>query len=666
MEIIRLGDRIETRQDRDKEREPYREAEYLAQRVFNPLSDQRQVSSWYIQSSPQSSQTSFFDEFQREIPGLGVFEAKFVQKLLSPERPVICLEGPIGCGKTTVKNYVALNLVAARPHNCTKCGASHKRLVAQIDFSQHTSLNQYSEPEIGQKLAELVCNELEARLRLNSAISREEEFKKFWPKEIDRYRKGELPSKAFRKIITLGEDVEFLDSPYLSIEEMKKRDGYLKLIKSDPELYLDYLVRLWQYAIGTHYNGKRGCAFILLDNIDHVAPIVQRKLLLFVLGSAMIDGPTFVLFVRPETSARVGLATNIVDKIPHKGPSVADVVLDRLRRFCEDPSSFFDPNASLKQEQFLVITEFLKRFQREVSQDPYLVFQTSLSQLCGESIRLGLLTAQRLFSVCAIDMKDPETSINDVIRSCLRDGERQLRWSSSSVVEHTFRVSIDGRSFTLVKPRILRFMSRQPESPKRLNEIYNILIEFEYDSTLIRNALNDLMQLNRQLIRSDGFDFYYENNVLDNYGGHTVILTAIGKAYSEHLLQNIDYIQEVMLDTYVHGDQYPTSIEYGYLREKFKLLRKFLDQLRLIDIYETKNFIKKMSVPGYFENFGKHLVSLDIIKGIYYSAIRILKATEQRRPSRLEGYQEVTVEFESLLLKVEADNNDLLGVYPVH
>ena len=141
MNIVRLGDRIESAQRPTHLGKTYLTAEYLAQKVFNPVPDHTKVVDYYIQSQPIAPTPPFINEMPEGTKELGEYEVLLTDKLLHPQRPVIVIVGPMGSGKTTIKNYVSLHLVKNRRH-CGNCQPPRQRLIAQIDFNEHTQLNE--------------------------------------------------------------------------------------------------------------------------------------------------------------------------------------------------------------------------------------------------------------------------------------------------------------------------------------------------------------------------------------------------------------------------------------------------------------------------------------------------------------------------------------------
>lgn len=663
MNWIRLGNLIQDKQRPSEQGKSIRIADNLAQRVFNPEIEPSEVVSWYIQSQPLAPRASFADRLPLETPDLGEFEALLVGKLLSPPRPVLCDVGVMGCGKSTTKNYVALQLVGGRLH-CGRCvPPPQERMIGSIDFNEHIGLNECEPDKLTQELYSIICDELLARLQTHEPISRAQELTSFWGYEIGRYRARESPSRAFRKIIAGLQGISSMDFSSVSDKEKQRREQALALVEVDKELYLDYLIRLWAYVIRTHYGGNRGCAFIILDNIDRVAPVVQKRIADVVHSSARPDGPTFVLLVRPETFDQIGLGTGVIDVEQHHGPTPTTIVLDRLSRFCKDPDPYFDSKDGLSLEEFNTIKKFLQRLQDLIQTDQFAIMQKFLEAACGSSIRVALIMANNLLRASVSDMQSATFTVHDAVRTCVTGGSPQLHWSPANCLEHLFRISTGENGSPLVKPRILRYLGRHSKGRRRLYEIYHIMQGFGYEEIQIREALNDLMRVNCQLVRSNGFDAYYEDNALEKYGGHRVVLTDIGEGYSNYLIYDVDYVQEVMLDAFVDGDHFPKQVDFSYLPDKFRLLYMFLNELRQIDYEETKKFIDVWSPQAYFDTFGKHMLSLDVIHGLYPSVMRILNSVSSRSSREGKIFQDLEEQFTSLSLMVEANNNSLLGIW---
>jgi hypothetical protein len=199
MNIVRLGNRIENVQRPSAVGKPYLTAQYLGQKVFNPVPDHTQVADYYVQSHPLALPPPFIGDMPEGTRELGEYEVLLTDKLLHPQRPVMVIVGPMGSGKTTTKNYVSLHLVKNRNH-CGNCQPPRRRLIAQIDFNEHVQLNDLTGKELTHELFEILCDELISRLNHDCPVPESDEFSKFWSHELGRLNNHQSSSAAFRKI----------------------------------------------------------------------------------------------------------------------------------------------------------------------------------------------------------------------------------------------------------------------------------------------------------------------------------------------------------------------------------------------------------------------------------------------------------------------------------
>jgi hypothetical protein len=654
MNIIRLGDRIESVQRPSSVARPYLTAQYIAQKVFNPAPDHTKVKNYYVQSQPISPTPPFIDDMPKGTKELGEYEVLLVDKLLHPQRPIVIIVGPMGSGKTTVKNYVGLHLVKNRQH-CNNCQPPRQRMIAQIDFNEHAHLNDLTGKELTNKLFEILCDELLSRINHDSPVPDQDELQKFWNYELERFNNHQSSSASFRKIQSMMPG-DLIARKELSDNEILQRKRVLNSIKREKDLHLDYLLRFWNFVNRTYYCGNHGCAFVILDNLDIVHPAVQRKIVDIVMSHTQREGPTFLLLVRPETFDKLGMGTGIMDVETHRGNKPSDIILVRLQEFCDKPEDYFEPSGGLTREQFEIVKRYALRVNQIIRSDHNQSFMKFVNQACGISIRPAFLIAQNIFNASIAEMNDENLHARDIVRICIRGNEPQLHWSPEIGIEHLFRVSTHEIGGLMVKSRILHYLGRTEKGIRRINEITTNMNIFGYEENIVVGAMNDMMQIKHQLLRSNGFD-HYEEDALKKHISDRVLITDIGRGYINHLVHNIDYLQEVMLDTYVDGDHFPKSISYGYLIDKFRLIRLFVEELRRTDVEEMRCFLEREPEIAYFETFGHHIISLDIIQAIYQPATRILRSAGHDSYE----YEELIDQFKSLALRVEADNKKLLG-----
>ena len=166
---VRLGNLIENSEEKSYDRR----VDNLASRVFDPAINQETVKLFYVQSEPVISvEDNLEKQFASPLGKIGKFELEFLSKVLNPPRPIVCVVGPLGCGKTTLKNYLIETLVTKK-YNCDP----HGPIIAQINFNDHLSFNDLDEDELSNKVYQEVCKELTARLYFYPKLDEREGYK---------------------------------------------------------------------------------------------------------------------------------------------------------------------------------------------------------------------------------------------------------------------------------------------------------------------------------------------------------------------------------------------------------------------------------------------------------------------------------------------------------
>jgi len=675
---VRLGDRLDSLLG-ETQRPYFRTADNLAQRIFDPELTGTRIAEYYIQSSAPASRGGLPDEHDASpLSGLGEYERTMLGKLMHPPRKILCIHGPLGCGKSTTIRYLIDRLKRSPHHSADRSPlCRNRRLITLIDFNEERFFGERDEEKASRLLLNELCTKMRARLKAVGVPPEAEELDRFWQEEIERIREGDSCSQAFSRIVErLPEGSLQLAGP-LPQDELERRRSLLERISRDKEAYLDYLVRLWGYVIRNYYDGHHECAFIVFDNIDRASPVIQDRLIHHLLTCAQDPGPLFVILVRPETFERRGLGNigaRTIDVEPHKGPTPREVILDRLSRFLAAPESYYVADEGLAREEFEQLCGFLSRVYTMIAGadqrvNPFLLF---LNHACGRSLRIALHLAQNLLRFSERDMADPELSAYHLVRRCIAGEGQQFHSSLHSPVANLFHVAGEEKGRMLIKPRILRYLSTSPEKTRTLNEIAHFCRGFGYPvGSLVRKALNEMMNIYCQMVRSNGFDWYEDAEDMHHGGNNALHLTEIGNGYIEFLMYNLDYVQEVMLDCYVPPKDFPAGIPYGYLPEKLLLLHTFLRVLLEADEAESITFLRKYGSPAYRHVFGNHLLTFSLIRELTAQVTRIIRSVQQRAPAGARqlptpwvSYDEVLQRFESLLNLAAKKNHEVLGIWP--
>lgn len=634
-------------------------AEMLGMEVFRQKG-YKNIQSWYVQSSANSDNSEFAKSLNENLVNLGDFEAKIAGKILSPNLPVICISAPMGCGKTTVKDFVALSLLNNRKH-CGKCN-DKKRLISQIDFNEYTTLNSLGVNEVSiiKRLYEIINDNLSAR-RVG-VITEKEEFIDFWNSEIKQFEEDLKPTKAFVKIISsLSKKKQRIQYKDINDEILMRKRLLSKFAEEDGETYLNYLLLLWSFIIKIKCNNNHGCSYIIFDNLDILHPFIQHCLIDIINENVKGDGPTFILLVRPETFDFLGMSTTVIDRLKYEGASPFDVVIDRLKKFCDEPEKYYKENFALNKSDFDILLNHAKKILQLIS-DPGKLYRKFIESACGNSKRMALFIVENLFYMPISEILNKSINERDLIRFSINSGKYYFQDSINGQIRNIFQVNRLDKSLPLIKYRILSFINSDKDKSKTIIQIKNLLSGFGYEKDDILKCLEDLMNPYCQLVCSNGFDYFNKLSKDCIYDDNKVRITNIGEGYLNILICDIRYIQEVMLDTVINSNNFPKKIPYNTVVERFKLLILFLRELLEIDTTETRVFISKWTKCGYFNSFGDKIISLKIIQALYNPLKNIVEHEKRGNVREIQVYDDLLNDYKSITLLAENRNKSLLDI----
>lgn len=610
---------------------------------------------------------------------LGYYEKLLLEKFLSPPLPVICIVGDMGSGKTTTIDYLLHYYLSKRAFipiehpketDQTKKELINKILLGHVDFLS-SNIDDSKIKAINIIIAEM-------RARISAIMNNDEEFVLFWDTLKKQFNYEDMSvAKVVRKLVA-----QLANRP-AGIEERIK---VYKELAEDYDWHLNYLILLWRYILDSNSSINKkiqleckcniNSGLIILDNMDSLPPKIQGQIYNNVLRNAHQRGPAFVLVVRPETFARLGRADLVFDIVSHEGPSPIDVIKYRLGKYVEKPQ-FYLSKTRLSDTDKVIIDTFLKRLVGNLHKE-YQPLEKFLEKASGNSIRLGLILAQGIFLLTPTQLHRQELTPFFVIRACINQGKPQYSWYVKSPVENVFRVvGCEGNLFTLLlKIRIMQYLLRIPETEvgfsiqieqwkgSLLSELRNALTLFDYEENEIRQAINQMIRKECQILTSNG-----ENDYNEKWGDNseTIFLSKVGEAYITYLVYSVDYLQEIMFDSF----SYPgIAIKLGYvdqqqseqLSEKFERLYRFLEIVHEIDCEQTRQMLKKINQKLYIEKFGGYLISSLIIIRAAKSAIKILNTAKERYPRSVFYYDNAISLYESLSILAKNRSEEILGV----
>ena len=396
---------------------------------------------------------------------LGNYERTLLDKILNPIMPAICVTGDMGSGKTTtfqhINRYYLRNRLISRAEHNKSCDdqKSGKRtiLLGYIDLKNYRPLGTLEENY--EKLYSLLIDEM--RAKISFLIDNQHELIDFWDIISEKYFSGELEtSDVARKIQSALSGSGDLYSDYGNREEV-----YNQLCQ-DSEYYFRYLILLWRFLTDkqvqkTILSDPGKChithSLVVLDNLDSLPEAIQRWMYDLVITSVGVGCPTFILFLRPETLRRLGVADKVFDYVTQSYLDPYVVVIDRLTKFIDKPNQYFHKVRLLTSIEKQDALNYIIRLMPEL-RDTNEAFREFLSAGSGNSIRLGLFLAQGILLIPPSEIVKEDLSAHYVIRACIRQGKRVFHSSRINPIENLFYVHNSDRTNILLKPRILKYL----------------------------------------------------------------------------------------------------------------------------------------------------------------------------------------------------------------
>lgn len=628
----------------------------LAQRVFLPRMDYETLSEYYIQrnepvgqrfgypSETSSSVTIFAPHKSLPRNKMGPYERLLYNKLVNPPQNVLFIVGGVGCGKTMTSHLLS-GILKNSPQHCSDkerlrekpIDCQEKRLHVLIDFDEldYIQISNFEEAYLRfvTDLSDLMSSNLYGTLEIDDTF----EFIDFWNSEINRQQAEGSLNFAFSRI---QNEMQFrVGSGWRNLVgsiAIKHRKEIFELIRSDPRLFLDYQCRFWRYVLDRVYKKKRQCVFVILDNIDRASPALQAAIREIVISHQKRFNNTFVVCLRPETLASKprGAATNVIDVEPHCGPQPFDVVVDRLKRFLDTPSLFFEPNELSKEQEEHAIELSKKVFEYLCDKKRGKILREFMESLVGANIRNALIMATNLLK---LKMEDYELGPYELKRALISPPYRRYSRFSDSTVENIFHVEGSPEGRLLVKVRILHFIGLHARGTRTISDLNTMFMSFNYSPELLRRACNEMMQPAHQLVISNNKNEYSIDDFLSSESDQ-ISLTDAGLGYTKKIMYDLDYISMVMLDSVLEDSNFPILSGHGLLR-RFRAVIAFLSELNRVDQDELSGLKIVFGEELYVSNFGKRMLTCEIIKRVSISIWRVLIFLERKRPDYLKNIE---------------------------
>ncbi len=640
----------------------------LTQRIFLPRMDFETLLDYYVlRAKPlevrfgQPSHMGSYSEVDIGIKGpgtnkIGLYEKLLWNKLVYPPQNVLILVGGIGCGKTMSIQLIC-GITKDTPQHCPqqpKCKGKRLHILMdfnEVDYDKESDFDKACH-EFMRDLSDRMSSNLYETLKPTERF----EFIDFWNYEINRQHAEGGIEYAFSKIIN---EMQHMMGPNweksVDDDAIFIRREVFKEIEKDTALFLDYQCRFWRYILESVYEGKRQCVFAILDNIDCASPALQSAVRKVVISYQKRFNNTFVVCLRPETllAKPVGVAANVVDIEPHCGPDPFDVVVDRLKKFIDNPKLFFRPK-ELHEELEKQIYELAKEIYRYLTDERNgKIIKDFIESLAGTNIRNALILATNLLK---LRIEEHDFGPHELNRALISPPYRRYNRSVDNPVENIFHVegSPDGR--LLIKGRFLQFMRLGEQNTRTISDIVTMLENFGYKGDLICKACNEMMEPAHQLIISNSKVQYSLADFLSSENDE-ITLTYAGIGYAEKLIYDLDYISMVMPSCVVESSSFPVLPGHGLLR-RFRTVIAFLNELNKVDYKETFDLKSLHSKEIYISNFGETMLMWEIIRNVCQSIWHVLYYLEGLPSSQYLS----NIDFSTQMVEVYKDIANIMNV----
>lgn len=570
------------------------------------------------------------------LPGfeiLGPNEKYVVHKIFYSPNQLVCVIGGIGVGKTSFSEYLVETLIPKYFHASENCD-HHCPGVVYFDFNAY---NNVTFPKGNEEVAEINFVRLLSALINDSLIrgkffSISEQVGEVWNeilKDPSYYKKNNSALTELRGRLHADE---------LEEDDFNKRSdeviGRRKKIQAEiitSKFALDYFAAILNYVKGKYYAIKTPCLCLIIDNVDRESPGIQRVIERIVRSFTEQCDVKVIFNIRQTTyhQGSIDKVSRLVDRVPYCGPIPLEIVYSRIDNFVNMGSIYERCLEHYEQEGLDVLREKLKYIKENFLKTDR--FTNFFQSLCGHSVRKGLMIAQNLILNSVYNPLEIPTSreggskaadgkelrMGDIIRALLIGPSETF--SYGGIVENIFQTQAEQNASHFIKLRILKAVNRVGNDGIRIGRLVSALKDFEYSEDLIIDSLDEMLADLKRLIWTDTSSSEDDSSeyLIKHKPNARIFINSIGEGYMNFLCKNVDYVQEVMMDTSVEGSHFGTGWNPRLIDDRLTLVLRFCEYLFRKEQLEIKKYFKERKPNDYERIFGDgNLISLEIIREI--------------------------------------------------
>lgn len=592
--------------------------------------------------------TNTFFTIQRTNDLLGPNEEFLVKKILYSTCNLLLLIGGIGVGKTSFLRYFVNNIV----ENIETHNNQQKPFIIEFDFLKD-SVEKESSDETVTNFTKALCYQVESKIARRNFFTPEEEITSVWLKLLENDPR--CSNRALNHIVIRLRDLHAKNQQHNT--EAKRH--ILHEIRENTGLYYEYIGALLGYIRNQYYSQAPGLCLLIFDNIDRFTTNGQRAIIDSLNNFHYISQKTRIIIPLRQSTYYQRIGNNfssLADKMPYTGPDLIEILTRRFTDFERNPSPYINSDISADAAKNLIsnINEIIKLLKNEH-------IKTFIRGVCGRSVRKGLKLGQYLIynSIYGKQLFEPtdKISISSVIRALIVANKGIFQDPEKvELIENLYEIeSLPRHSACLLKLRILKILKYANNNHEMATkDLIQILKSFGYSEQVILESIKELSHKMKRLIYCDSVREFSNINDLTNYGNANLKLTSIGQGYEKNICKELQYIQEIMLDTKVNEDYFEGTWDYDSSTvDRLTLLYKFCDYLVKLDISDVQKFMSYHGIYAkerYLTLLSSYsLITEPIIKEIKENVNNILNSSNDKSMGYLSFKTDIISNFESLL-----------------
>ena len=496
--------------------------------------------------------------FKNHTNKLGPLEASFIKYILGIRYPVIVLTGALGSGKSSLVNY-CLDLIEEHQGISNYFDKDVKTFpedgqIIRIDFNEAFIGNNKEDllDEFHKVLIVRISGALTRIVRSNNFID------PFLNYLDQKYGSSDWEAYFNSFIRTWNNDLK-----KKAHTEDDKLNALLDWIDQSPTHSTPYKLRLLSYVLkyikDNHFNPDTTDIIFLFDNIDRFRDDVQINIIGTIFSLYYKSTMKVVLPVRLTTFGKLdNNGSYNFGTFSNNGHYPVNLVKKRLKHFIDNTELYAtDQISQYTMHHFVKIQDILAETGSRLN--------LALDSFAGNSIRRGLYLSERLLLNSVIPFDRSDVNVDRYVQALIVGNEVSGKMDNRDELLSNILIAPASGQNSLITVRILQILSvfaSQDEKTCLMKVMLTQLQEignYGYDEIL--DSLNYMLRYRKRLIYIEGVQEYSDVDNLLQSVNDSVHITYSGVKYLDHLLYDIEYVQNCFIKTdwIISKDKFETN-----------------------------------------------------------------------------------------------------------